>query len=224
MEDSYWLVREGRRQLRLLLFHLLQNSSFRIKLTKEFCQAIPDPRNSPPWQKLEQPPLLRATILEAHRVQAVITSRLIRIAPNEVLKFRYWSIPAGTPVSTSTHFIHLDPNYFPNPHRFDPDRWFGATRGMEKYVIPFSKGGRACIGLHLASAELFLAVANLFRRFEFRLYETTSRDVEITWDGFSGGFRPDSKGIRVKVVRENKPRTYRISNVTSSLISKPKST
>lgn len=37
----------------------------------------------------------RAVITEAHRVSAVITSRLIRVSPHEMLKFRDWEIPAG---------------------------------------------------------------------------------------------------------------------------------
>ena len=89
----------------------------------------------------------RAIILETHRVQALITARLIRVAPNDTLQFRQWAIPAGTPVSMSTHFTHRDPILFPEPMRFDPDRWFGAAKGMEKYVVPFSKGTRGCIGL-----------------------------------------------------------------------------
>lgn len=98
--------------------------------------------------------------------------------------------------------MHLDPSLFPEPHRFDPDRWFSSAQRMDKYVIPFSRGTRACIGLHLASAQIHISVACLFRRLEFELYETSERDVEITWDGFAGGFRPDSKGIRVKVLKQ----------------------
>lgn len=206
MDEGFILVGAGgettAQTLAVLTYHLLSNPDALAKLTKELNDAIPNPQSPPSWQKLEQLPYLRATILEAHRVQAVITTRLIRIAPNETLRFREWSIPAGTPVSMSTHYMHLDPNYFPEPYKFDPDRWFGAAQGMEKYVIPFSKGTRACIGLHLASAELHLAIACLFRRFEFELYETCARDVEITWDGFAGGFREDSKGIRINVLKE----------------------
>jgi len=188
--------------LAVLTFHLLQHPSFLKKLVKELREAIPDRQSHPPWQTLERLPLLRATILEAHRVAAVITSRLIRIAPSESLVYQQWSIPAGTPISMSTHFMHLDPNIFPDPHKFDPERWLGDAQGMEKYVIPFSRGSRACIGLHLANAELMLAIACLFRRFEFELYNTSWRDVEITWDGFSGGFSSDSRGIRVKVIKQ----------------------
>ncbi|KAH7381519.1 cytochrome P450 [Pyrenochaeta sp. MPI-SDFR-AT-0127] len=206
MDEGFILVGAGgettAQTLAVLTFHLLNSPIALEKLTCELRQAIPDAKNPPSWQKLEQLPYLRATILEAHRVQAVITTRLIRTAPNETLHFRNYSIPPGTPVSMSTHFMHLDPEFFPEPYKFNPDRWFGAAQGLEKYVIPFSKGTRACIGLHLASAELHLAIACLFRRFEFELYQTDAKDVEITWDGFAGGFSVDSRGVRIKVIQE----------------------
>lgn len=37
----------------------------------------------------------KAVVIEAHRVSAVITTRLIRIAPNETLRYKDWEIPAG---------------------------------------------------------------------------------------------------------------------------------
>ena len=42
----------------------------------------------------------------------------------------------------------------------------------------------------------------MIRLFDFELYDTTEKDIEITWDGFAGGFRPESKGIRVKAIRK----------------------
>lgn len=52
----------------------------------------------------------------------------------------------------------------------------------------------------LANAELCLTLASMIRRFKFELFETTIEDVKITWDNFAGGQRPESKGIRVKVI------------------------
>jgi len=51
----------------------------------------------------------------------------------------------------------------------------------------------------LAAAELFLTIGAVFRRLDLQLYETTESDIEIVWDGFAGGFRKESQGIRVKV-------------------------
>ncbi|KAG9941926.1 alcohol oxidase, partial [Aureobasidium melanogenum] len=206
MDEGFILVGAGgettAQTLAVLTFHLLNNPLVLQKLQHELDTLMPNPEGQVSWQQLEQSSYLRAVVTEAHRVQAVITTRLIRVAPNEVLKFQNWDIPAGTPISMTTHFMHLDPTLFPEPYKFDPERWLGPSIGLdrlEQYVVPFSKGSRACIGLHLASAELYLGVAKVFRKFDLELYETTYRDVEITWDGFAGGFRPDSEGIRVKV-------------------------
>ncbi|KAG9695483.1 alcohol oxidase, partial [Aureobasidium melanogenum] len=206
MDEGFILVGAGgettAQTLAVLTFHLLNNPLVLQKLQHELDTLMPNPEGQVSWQQLEQSSYLRAVTTEAHRVQAVITTRLIRVAPSEVLKFQNWEIPAGTPISMTTHFMHLDPILFPEPYKFDPERWLGPSIGLdrlEQYVVPFSKGSRACIGLHLASAELYLGVAKVFRKFDLELYETTYRDVEITWDGFAGGFRPDSEGIRVKV-------------------------
>lgn len=54
----------------------------------------------------------------------------------------------------------------------------------------------------LAYAELLFTFAVSLRRFEFELYKTSEDDVRIVHDYFMGMVRYDSKGVRVKVVRE----------------------
>ena len=105
----------------------------------------------------------------------------------------------------SPHFVHLSPDFFPEPKRFLPERWLpnSPIPGNENFLAPFSKGTRGCIGLNLANAELYMATATIFRRFDFELFETTSRDVTIAWDAFVGQFPRDSKGVRAKVVAED---------------------
>lgn len=47
----------------------------------------------------------RAVIQEVHRIGAVITTRLIRIAPNESLRYKEWEIPAGVSLSARSSWI-----------------------------------------------------------------------------------------------------------------------
>lgn len=54
----------------------------------------------------------------------------------------------------------------------------------------------------LANAELYLTLASMIRLFDFELHDTMEEDIEITWDGFAGGFRPESRGIRVRAIRK----------------------
>ena len=67
--------------------------------------------------------------------------------------------------------------------------------------MAFAKGSRQCAGMTLAYAEMYLAVAAVFRpeRFTLRLYETDVSDVEPRHDFLNTSPRLDSKGIRVLV-------------------------
>jgi hypothetical protein len=54
----------------------------------------------------------------------------------------------------------------------------------------------------LAYAELFLAIAAVFRRFDMKLYETTYEEVKIARDAFVASPYVGSRFVRVKVVGE----------------------
>jgi cytochrome P450 len=73
----------------------------------------------------------------------------------------------------------MDPEYFPDPELFRPERWLGpdATQ-LEGRLITFSRGPRSCIGINLAHTELYLGFAYVFRKFDLALHETTAADME----------------------------------------------
>lgn len=54
----------------------------------------------------------------------------------------------------------------------------------------------------LADAQALIAIARVFRRFDFEFYATTRRDVEIVRDCFNGQPFKKSKGVRVTVVKQ----------------------
>ena len=59
-------------------------------------------------------------------------------------------IPAGTVVSMSPYTLHRNPDVFPDPLVFNPERWLGdpkAVAEMKKWFWAFSSGGRMCIGI-----------------------------------------------------------------------------
>jgi cytochrome P450 len=72
-------------------------------------------------------------------------------------------VPAGTVVLISQYVMHRDPRYYPDPERFDPDRWTPeAIASRPKYAyFPFGGGVRQCIGESMAWMEGVLLIATL---------------------------------------------------------------
>lgn len=53
-----------------------------------------------------------------------------------------------TVVSMGATFLHKNPDIFPNPSTFQPERWLKEDSAMlEKYLVSFSKGPRSCLGI-----------------------------------------------------------------------------
>src|SRR5205807_8903388 len=80
------------------------------------------------------------------------------------------TIPAGAEVLYSLYAQHRDPSLFPDPERFDPDRWL-PERSRDRPAhpfVPFGAGAHRCIGEHFALAEATIAVAVIARRWRLR--------------------------------------------------------
>ena len=60
-----------------------------------------------------------------------------------------WVIPKDTLTSLSIKDIHFNPQLFPDPHKFDPDRWLKGEESvrLSKYLVSFSRGARRCLGI-----------------------------------------------------------------------------
>jgi len=60
--------------------------------------------------------------------------------------FQGWTIPQDTPVGMTSALIHQNPEIFPEPRKFIPERWIENPR-LDQYLLSFSKGGRQCAGI-----------------------------------------------------------------------------
>jgi cytochrome P450 len=75
-------------------------------------------------------------------------------------------IPAGAAVFVSPFVTQRDPRWWPDPERFDPDRWTDEARSRRpRYAsFPFGAGPRSCIGGHMARMIGILVIATIARR------------------------------------------------------------
>jgi len=117
-------------------------------------------------------PYLSAALKESGRLTPIvmanpsrITTRAVRLGP--------YVLPPNTVVGPAHYAIHHDPNIWPNPDTFIPERFMEGTEHCRTNVpfswLQFSAGGRQCPGMNFSLLEQRLVIAMLLKRFTFRL-------------------------------------------------------
>ncbi|KAL9105017.1 MAG: hypothetical protein Q9163_000114 [Psora crenata] len=185
-----------------IAFHIIDNPPVLEKLQAELRSVMPTKNSKPKWQELNQLVYMTAVVNEGLRISYGVVHRMQRVAPDVALRYKQWIIPANTPVGMSPKFMHDNPEVYPQPRKFIPDRFVKPQDPrVHKHMIVFGKGSRGCIGRDLAYCQMYLAIAALFApdRFRFRLFETGLEDIETAHDFYNPSPRVDSKGVRVLV-------------------------
>jgi cytochrome P450 len=134
--------------LRLILYHVYTDDEILRRLRKEIAFIPTEPSEPIALKKLEQLPYLTAILMEGMRLSPAVASRGARITDKDLF-YDDWRIPAGTPVGMTTLLMHTDEKLYPDPMRFNPDRWMDSTvRGAAaSKFAPFSRGTRICLGM-----------------------------------------------------------------------------
>ncbi|XP_069676200.1 cytochrome P450 9e2-like [Periplaneta americana] len=90
--------------------------------------------------------------------------------------------------------LHRDPKYYPDPERFDPERFSDENKHKINPMayLPFGVGPRICIGNRFALMEAKLAVVHLLARYNVKVVPKTPIPIKIEQKGFNmtirGGF------------------------------------
>ncbi|ORA23578.1 cytochrome P450 [Mycobacterium aquaticum] len=114
----------------------------------------------------------QATILEIQRVRTVIDFAGRHVyAP--AFELGDWVIPQGYSVIVALAAIQERPEEFPDPGRFDPQRFVGSRPGLG--WIPFGGGTRRCVGAAFANVEMDVVLRTVLRHF---VIETTTAPGE----------------------------------------------
>jgi len=135
----------------------------------EVRQVVPPGADDLTMEALDELVYVEACINETMRLKPVATflpSQAIRDTVIDGIE-----VPADTLVLGLLRPDATDSRYFPEPMRFDPDRWLEKTAGTAdaksttRVSMPFGAGSRLCPGRYLALLEMKMAIAMLLRRF-----------------------------------------------------------
>ncbi len=111
----------------------------------------------------EENELRQAVILEVQRNRTVIDAAGRHVyAP--VYELGQWTIPRGCSIIVSIAQLHANADLFPDPERFEPQRYIGAKPSAFAW-IPFGGGTRRCVGAAFANMEMDLVLRTVLRHF-----------------------------------------------------------
>jgi cytochrome P450 len=140
------------------LYHVHRDDAVRDRLLGELC-------SSPTPLEAAALPYLGAVVKEALRMHPPVPIVLRRLT--EPLTVAGVTHPAGRVVGVALYALHFNPDIWPSPHQFDPDR-FLAQRPTPFEYAPFGGGYRRCIGAAFATSELAVALGTILTHLELR--------------------------------------------------------
>ncbi|NXP58540.1 CP4V2 protein, partial [Chloropsis cyanopogon] len=179
-----------------VLYLLARNPEIQKKVHRELDEVFDNTEHSVTTDHLKNLRYLECVVKEALRLYPSVPMFARTLREDCVIKG--YQIPRGANVLVLTYALHRDPEIFPDPEEFRPERFFPENcKGRHPYAyVPFSAGPRNCIGQRFAQMEEKTLLALILRRF---WVESCQKPEEL---GLCGELilRPN-KGIWIKLKR-----------------------
>ena len=139
---------------------------------------------------------LDATCMEVLRICPIVPASFRQVVgqPFELDKYVF---EPGTILSPNIYLTHRRPDLYPDPDRFEPDRFLRRKYSPYEY-LPFGGGARRCIGMNLALYEMRVVLETVLSRYELEILapETTGPVRRFITIAPSGGPRVVVRGLR----------------------------
>ncbi|KAG5348100.1 CP9E2 protein, partial [Acromyrmex charruanus] len=176
------------------------NQDVQDKLRKEIDQVLEETNGQAPYEAINSMEYLDAVINEALRMYpiAVASDRVCAKdfeLPPALPGLKPFVVKKGHGIWIPTYGLQHDPNYFKEPEKFDPERFFGEQKKDNLNCgayIPFGLGPRMCIGNRFALLETKVILFQLLARCDLKTCEKTPNPIKIAKNSFNikpeGGF------------------------------------
>ncbi|XP_072762321.1 cytochrome P450 4C1-like isoform X2 [Anoplolepis gracilipes] len=153
------------RTVMFTLLLLAEHKDIQERVRVEIDSVVQENGGKLTMKALQNLPYLERCLKESLRLYPTVFF-ILRNAAEDV-KLQSYVVPTGTTLFLNIMRVHRDPNFWPNPEVFDPDRFLPEKiQNRHPYsYIPFSAGPRNCIGQKFALLELKTIIASLVHNF-----------------------------------------------------------
>lgn len=165
------------------LIELGHNPDILEKVHKEIDEAFEKNNSTITYDVVVEMNYLERVLSESMRMYPPIGFLTRQCVQDTVLPVGNIKVSKGTKIATPVFHIHRDPKYYPEPEKFDPDRFTkdGQQPLSDAFYMPFGRGGRICIGARFARIQVKAGLVHLLRNFTVKTidYEKISFRKEM---------------------------------------------
>ncbi|CAG2108004.1 unnamed protein product, partial [Medioppia subpectinata] len=166
--------------LSFLSYELAMAPDIQQRLYDEIMTNLDENTGEMDYDKLATLPYLDAVVSETLRMHSP-AQRMPRVCSVEyALGDTGVVIPAGQNIDIPIYALHHCAEFYPQPFKFDPDRFLGENkRKVKPYTyLPFGAGPRNCIGMRFSLLEIKLGLAHIMKHYRFTTCPLTDRPIQ----------------------------------------------
>lgn len=163
------------------LYQLALNPDIQTRLREEILEGLEKSAGKITYEMVNSLPYMDAVIMEVLRLYPPLPF-LDRLASADYkVPGSNLVIEKGTPVFVPMIGLHCDPEYFPNPEKFDPERFSEKNKKNVRpfTYMPFGEGPHICIGMRLGILQTKLGLVSILRKYQVSPCEKTPIPVRL---------------------------------------------
>ncbi|GJQ64932.1 putative heme binding protein [Trypoxylus dichotomus] len=165
--------------LTFALFELAVNEDVQNKLRDEIHYVLNHYNDKVTYEAVYNMKYLDMIICEVLRKYPPVAILNRTCARDTKLPNTDFTIEKGTKIIIPICGFHYDPEFFPNPDKFDPER-FSEDKQIKPYTyIPFGEGPRSCIGDRFSRQSLKVGILTIIRNYRLKLNPKVKLPLEL---------------------------------------------
>uniref|UniRef100_A0A8C8RHD7 Hydroperoxy icosatetraenoate dehydratase n=1 Tax=Pelusios castaneus TaxID=367368 RepID=A0A8C8RHD7_9SAUR len=165
--------------------------------TNPECQEKLLQEDVPDYENIRELPYLEMVIAETLRMYPPAFRFTRETCKNCIVMGQ--CIPAGAVVEIAVGHLHYNPEFWPEPEKFIPER-FTVEAKLQHHpfaYLPFGAGPRSCIGMRMALLELKITLLRILQKFKFEISPETQLLPTILWGANDESWEDTVKGTHV---------------------------
>ncbi|XP_011180068.1 cytochrome P450 6g1 [Zeugodacus cucurbitae] len=174
-----------------VLYELSKRLDLQERLRNEICDAFVAEQGKLSYETINNLPYLNMVVDEVLRLYPVLPFLDRQHLPKagekqfDLKPYYDYTVPIGMPVYIPVFGLQRDPQYWPNPNTFDPERFSPENKKTHNPMayLPFGTGPRNCIGSRIGLLQTKLGLVHILKNHCVTRSEKTP--AEITFDPLS---------------------------------------